>query len=599
MKFPHSFVFLGIALLGAVPAGATAIEGHVVDQNGQPLPGVSVVYQRAQGAMGATAVTVFSAADGHFRLPGDYAEAITAGASINASGLGLKQVDRLFTAGNNTARFTFVLQKTANQADSAPASAWISRLGNREQQAAFIMNCIDCHQVPSMEVRTYAGLIDDLHAADAHAARSQSWDAIVKYMNFLSAWEFGRGQRSPDEVMSPDAVYSVKNGGAVVDALTNAFPGRLDQLENYSYGAPVVATADTAIWEYAVPEPNNIREAVMMGDPARLWAADVGDNRIVSIDVASGRQQDYRVPTDFLIGPHSLHRDNKDQLWITPLFNDTVARLNPATGEWKTWTLKTPEGKGVGIHDLSFGYQHELLTDRRGRIWFSDIGNTAVGYFDPGNGKSRIWPAPNAPERAKDVALYGTSSLYGLVMTRDRKEVWYSQLGNGVFGGFNVDTQKFIGPFVLPSANAGPRRITISDEDVMYLALYGTGQIAEFDVKTRKMIAIHDLPDIASAPYSVTWDPVRKVVWVATSNGNVIYRFDPRTRSFGVLPLPRPGAFLRMIDIDPQTGVLVSSYSNIVEVVHGPRMAFIVDPGDGAYPKKFDPATASTARSVR
>ena len=43
------------------------------------------------------------------------------------------------------------------------------------------------------------------------------------------------------------------------------------------------------------------------------------------------------------------------------------------------------------------------------------------------------------------------------------------------------------------------------------------------------------------------------------------------------------GAFLRMIDIDPESGVLVTSYANIVEFVKGPRMALIVDPGDGAY----------------
>jgi len=155
-----------------------------------------------------------------------------------------------------------------------------------------------------------------------------------------------------------------------------------------------------------------------------------------------------------------------------------------------------------------------------------------------------------------------------------------------------VETEEFIGPFVLPDANTGPRRITISDNDIMYLALYGTGQIAEFDIKSREMVAIHDLPDTGAAPYAVTWDPVREVVWVATSNADVIYRFDPATREYGVIPLPRERSFLRMIDIDPTTGVLVTSYANIVENVNAPRMALIVDPGDNAYPESFNPADA-------
>src|SRR5690606_33862417 len=40
-------------------------------------------------------------------------------------------------------------------------------------------------------------------------------------------------------------------------------------------------------------------------------------------------------------------------------------------------------------------------------------------------------------------------------------------------------------------------------------------------------------------------------------------------------------------------GVLITSYANIVDIVQGPRMALVIDPGDGAYPEKFtlaDPA---------
>src|SRR5690606_25081506 len=41
------------------------------------------------------------------------------------------------------------------------------------------------------------------------------------------------------------------------------------------------------------------------------------------------------------------------------------------------------------------------------------------------------------------------------------------------------------------------------------------------------------------------------------------------------------------IDVDPRTGVLITSYANIVDIVQGPRMALIIDPGDGAYPERF------------
>lgn len=583
----------GVLFAPAVLAGTIA--GHVQDPNGNPVPDVQVIYTRAATAPGASVVTVFSDSDGSFRFPDTYPETLDNAADLRARGLGLQQVDRFINHDGDAASVNFIVQPVANQVDVAPASAWLGRITDPAEKAEFIMNCIDCHQVPASEVRNYAGSIADLHASDPAAARRQSWDSIVKYMNFLSAWEFSRGRREAGAELDTDAVYAVENESVVVELLTRIFDDRLDHIEGYDWGAPVIATPTTAIWEYAIPEPNATRETVMLGSPAQLLSADVAANRIVATDVATGAQRDFEVPTDYPIGPHSLHRGSDGKLWITPLFNNTVATLDPQTGEWDTWELKTEDGSGVGIHDLSFGHEHELLTDELGRVWFSDIGNTAVGYFHPDGGKTEIWRAPVEASRADDAALYGNASLYGLVMTKDRNEVWYSQLGNGVFGGFNIDTQEFIGPFVLPSANAGPRRITISDDDVMYLALYGTGQIAEFDIKTRTMIAIHDLPDTGSAPYALTWDPLRKVVWVASSNNDVIYRFDPATREYGVLPLPREQTFLRMIDIDPETGVLVSSYANIVENVNGPRMAFIVDPGDGVYPKQFAPATASVS----
>lgn len=587
---------LAILISGLAPAvqAALSIEGQVVDANGNPLPQVQVIFDRAEPAQGASVVTVFTDANGHFAFPGVFNDSGDLGALITARALGYEQRDRLPLAQDaDSLELTFVMQAVANQVNVAPASAWLTqRITDRALQSKFVMDCIDCHQVPASEVRDYAGAIADLHAADPAAARTDSWTALVKYMNYLSAWEFSRGRRGEGEQLDADAVYSVGNPGEIVNLLANTFTDRLDHIEGFAWGAPLIATADTAIWEYEVPEPNAIREAIMTGNPAKLWVADVSANRMISVDVATGAQETHEVPSDVLMSPHSMHRGADGSLWITPLFNSIVAHLQPDSGEWKTWKLQTNDGKNPGIHDLSFGWEHTLLTDARGRIWFSDIGNTSVGYFDPGEGNSQIWPAPQLPERT------APASLYGLAMTSNHNEVWYSQLNNGVFGGFDIEKQEYIGPFMLPDPNAGPRRLTISDSDVLYLALYGSGQLAEFDTRTRQMVGIYDLPDTASAPYTATWDQVRKVVWIGTSNGDVIYRFDPATKEFGVLPLPRERAFLRMIDIDPQSGVLVTSYANIVDIVNGPRMALIIDPGDNAYPQKFTAAHGVPAANV-
>jgi len=581
------------AFVHAANAAAT-LQGRVLDINGKPVPQVQLILERGIAAAGGNVVTVFSDAEGRFRFPDTFPELSRASLDMEARALGYRQLSsttRTQTGNDGTEALhvTMILAVTGNQVGVAPASAWLGRITDRAQKSKFVMDCIDCHQVPASEQRAYAGAISDLHAADPAAARSESWKAIVKYMNYLSAWEFSRGRRGKDEKVDADAVYSVDNGDDVARLMTRVFDDRLDQISGYAWGAPLIASAGTVIREYEVPKPNAIREALLLGEPRRLWVADVAANRIVAIDVATGGQQDFEVPSDLLMSPHSLHKGADESLWVTPLFNGIVGHLDISTGKWRTWKLKTPDGKVPGIHDLSFGHDHELLTDVKGRIWFSDIGNNSVGYFDSRNGQTRLWPAPPSPGRE------GRTALYGLSMTKDRKQVWYSQLGNGTFGGFDIEKQQYIGPFQFPDRNAGPRRISIDDNDVLYLALYGGGQLAEFDTRSRKMIGVYDLPDTGSAPYATTWDPVRRVVWIATANADVIYRFDPRTKQFGVLPLPREQGFLRMIDVDPKTGVLVTSYANIVDIVQGPRMAMIIDPGDGAYPERFSPAMASAA----
>jgi streptogramin lyase len=315
---------------------------------------------------------------------------------------------------------------------------------------------------------------------------------------------------------------------------------------------------------------------VMLDDPRTLWAADVSSNRVIRIDTVTGALRDFQIPSERMMGPHTLLRSREGELWAAPFFNGIVARLDPTSEQWKIWQLDTGSDRPPGIHDLAFGSDHELLTDKHGRIWYSDIVSNAVGWFEPKSGKSGIYPVPPVPGRA------GGEALYGIVMAADRTRIWYSQLGIGSVGSFNVDTLKFETAVQLPDKDAGPRRIAMSDRDVLYVPLYGSGQLVEYDARARKMIGTYDLPDRASAPYAVTWDPKRKVVWIPTSNANAIYRFDPRDKSFAVVPLPREGAFLRMLQVDKKTGSLITSYANIVENVHGPRMAVTIDLGDQA-----------------
>jgi cytochrome c len=459
----------------------------------------------------------------------------------------------------------------------APASAWLRGTSDRDQTTSFVLDCMGCHQSPMKRFRDYANAIADIPGGgDRTDISRRGYRALIQYMNYVSAWEFGRNASA--HVSDAGSVYSVGHGEEAVEYLTRRFPGRMDELTGYEWGAPLIVTPRTRITEYEVPRPNAIREAVVRGSGSErsLYIADVSSNTMFRVNVATGERTQLQIPYATPFGPHSLHKAADGSLWATPFFPTALSHLDVKTQQWRIWPLKAKSGEISGIHDLSFTSDHVVRTDDAGRVWFSDIVNTSVGYLDPKSGQIEIYHAPPTPGRAAG------GQLYGLAMTPDRKELWYTQLAIGQFGSFNIAKKQFEVSVVLP-ANAGPRRLAISDQGVLYVPLFGAGQLVEYDTRTRRMIGTYDLPDRSSAPYAASWDPVRKVVWIPTSNGDVIYRFDPRDKSFGVLPMPRQSAYLRMIDVDDETGELITSYANIVENSHGPRMALVIDPGDGAY----------------
>ena len=538
--------------------------GRVSDLNGAPLAQAMVTLTKSTGASGATATTVFTNERGEFEFAAD-----TPSGALSVRSLGYRQMEGQTPTGSGPV--TILMRPAANQAGVAPASAYLKDFSTPAEREALVMACVACHQMPAPEVRDYAKLLDDTPQTQTFEAREQAWTAIVKQMNYVSAVEFGR---AGGFVPSGENVYSGGDPAPTAKLLVKALQGPLREVHGYRYGAPLIVTSHTTIREFEVPAPNAIREAVPFGNTDFLYAADVSSNRVIRIDTHSGTVKDFTIPGQELLGPHTLV-PGAGGVWATSFFPNVLMRLDPSTEQFKLWRLNKPGGHPVGVHDISFDADHRVVTDRHGRVWFSDIMNNSVGWLDPRSGKTGEFRIPPVPGRE------GNEQVYGLAMSPDRGHVWYCQLGIASFGSFNTETLKFDRHVEFESRNAGPRRMSMSDDGVLYLALYGAGQLAAYDTKSDRMSGIYDLPDRASAPYATTWDPLRKVVWIPTSNADVIYRFDPRTRGIGVLPLPRERGFLRMLHVDRNSGFLVTSYANIVAHVRGPRMALLIDPGDG------------------
>lgn len=578
---PWHELIVCLLLCWTAPVLATAesaLEGRVVDAAGQPVAQAPVTLSRTPAGAGMLAITVFSDAAGRFEFPASpvFAAGEDLAVSVAAPGYtgATPATISLPAAAGAVPPVTLVVQRTTDMAAQAPASAWLAGMPDNLAKAKLMVDCVNCHQFPTPEVRTFIDSLKGFSGAESAAQRRQAWLAKFDAMSAIFAEALAPGRPAEAANAPPpgrDAFFYHEDVEDIVELLSEHESAGIQAPQNYGHGAPLAVTPKTVIREYEVPRPNAIREAITAGTPQQLWVADFFGDKVVRIDAVSGLQQDIAVPSDRASGPHTLVHGADGSVWLSGVFNSFVSRLDPATQAWKVWHLETQPA--VSAHDLTYDWRNELAMDAHGRIWFSDIANNALGSFDPATGAATSHPGPLKPGRGP-----GEMSMYGIAMTSDHRHVCYAQLG-GDFGCFDTEALRYVSQVEFPPG-AGPRRLAITDEDTIYIPLFGTGQLIEYDARTMQRISDYDLPDRASGPYAATWDPRRRVVWIATSNADVIYRFDPEGKRFGVIPLPRQKAYLRMVFVDPVSGSLATSYANLPGPADGPRMAVLIDPGD-------------------
>lgn len=594
---------LALICFSPLKAAAEPLTGRVIDvADGTPAPQVAVTLTMDQATPGPHAVTVFSDEDGVFRFPGGQPPRNDA-AAIQANKLGFRPIStgsgsRLSQDTFDTAEsVTLYMESVADIAAQVPASAWLAIGPSGSERNITVTSCSSCHQLASPRMREYAAQIEAVRGGpDGDKAaleewrkvvRHEAWRTIVKYMRSMHYSVFPLESRmSIDAIDWPTAqddslnFFNNQQGEVVAQYLASHFPRTTSYLarDEYRHGAPLGVTGKTVIREYAFPDEALVRELVPAPDSQYLWGADVKRNMIVRLNPEDGGTKWYRVDFDGSTGPHTIVSDEAGNIWVTMVDNDQFGRFDPKTEEWKLWTLRPsnlPNADSMAgaaiVHDMSINSKGQVARDRFGQIWLTIVGTNQMGTLDPETGK---------------VAFYDTNRidglspinhlLYSTVLSPDGTCAWYSQV-NGWVGCIDTQTKKVTKLIPFPEG-VGPRRMARDEDGTLWVALFGSGQVARIDMAEAKVTAVYDLPDRASAPYSVTWDERRKVVWVANANSDALNRLDPATGEVTVYPLPRQMAYMRKVEVD-DTGRLVGTYGNYPEG-SGPSMGVLIDVGD-------------------
>ena len=215
-------------------------------------------------------------------------------------------------------------------------------------------------------------------------------------------------------------------------------------------------------------------------------------------------------------------------------------------------------------HDFAFNTDRHVEPDSKGRIWITDMGTNELWGINVTSGEIKTYRMPVPAGESHFHSL-----IYGAAQDTQHNRVWYAQLFGNVG---SLDTEHDIAERVIPfRKGAGPRRLALQEDGTLWIPLFGAGQLVKVDGETGAEIARYSFPDRGAAPYGITYDRRRNAIWAATSNSDRIYRFDIATQHWTQYPLPRRESYIRMIELDPRTNDVWTSYAALPVGERDPR----------------------------
>lgn len=584
-----------LAAMLPMASHAATVSGRAVDSSGNAVPYVRI------RVTGKNAVpysrTVFTNAEGTFTL--DYPGAKADGLTIDAFRIGWKEASRTQQRKKDEVTVQLTLGRIANVASQVPASAWLGGDPSSQGYQMATLQCSNCHQLGAYRVRKFSEKMADQPIGDraehwVHRAaedlagprrgkqeneadstyepngRVAGWEAMVQYMRLATMklgdpphLRWGIQENGPffQALLQPDtSLFSPKDMAIIVPYLARNYPVVFDTYTNYDdlERLGTFATNDaTRIDEFVLPTYGWTREVAIAPGSDKVWFVETDKDRLGALDPASGGVVWYPIPGGGKgkHGPHTMNADSQGGIWAALEDSFHLGRLDTKTGQWKL--CPPPAGKVFGVtHDFAFNSNRHVDADDAGKIYITDMGMNELWSVDVASCAITTHKQP-MPVGETDFH----SLLYGAAGDPKNHRVWWAQLYGNV-GSFNTQTglTERIIPF---KKGEGPRRLAIEDDGTLWVPLYGASQIVKIDGNTGLELGRWQIPDRGAAPYGLTLDKKRNAIWAATSNSDRIYRFDIATERWRHYPMPRAETYIRMLELDPATGDIWTTYSSL------------------------------------
>ena len=384
--------------------------------------------------------------------------------------------------------------------------------GTATEKKNLVSNCGSCHTIWRL--------------FDRAPSSTEEWHNLVRRMGLKKG-----GEGSEDPTVAPRVDMSDKNFQFLVKYYSeNIRPDRKQRQVVEAMFRPRGEGAKAVFTEWELPQEIGGVATAKPDSKGMIWFPAGRIGAVARLDPRTGEVKTWPAPMgekpEGGEGPfHDIMVDKEDNVWVTGGGLNKIFKLDTKTFQYTVWEI--PKDYGLKPHTGELGpdgnYWVTMQTGKPGKGW--------VAKLDPRTGK-----VTGFPTKASFPRHYGPEP-YGLVVDRNGT-VWFTELFGGKLGKIDPKTGEMT-EYSTPNPDAGPRRLGVDSKGNLWFTEYFTGKIAKFDPTTMKFTE-YDLGVAGGGfPYSLRIDKSDQI-WFSMNSNNSIGKLDPKTGkiTYSLFPVP-------------------------------------------------------------
>ncbi|MCK9284024.1 MAG: carboxypeptidase regulatory-like domain-containing protein [Rhodocyclaceae bacterium] len=155
--------------------------------------------------------------------------------------------------------------------------------------------------------------------------------------------------------------------------------------------------------EVALPGSANGRPyGIAVDSRGTIWYTKYSENLMGFVDPASGQGKEWAMPRPDS-GPHRMHIDNDDNLWIPLSGYGTILRYNTRSGARSEFALPDADA-------FPYAARYDAKSNR---VWVTGNGGNAIYALDPATGKATTFRLPSLLSYGRMISIdYSTGDVW-------------------------------------------------------------------------------------------------------------------------------------------------------------------------------------------